>query len=81
MKGSFRTTTLGVLAILSALIGAATALLDGNDATSVDYPTLATAIAAGWGLIMARDNKVSSEQAVAQDAPRRSEGCSKDGMA
>ena len=65
-KGSWRTTAMGVLAILGAFIGAATALLDGNDATKVDYPTLAAAVAAGWGLIQARDNKVSSEEAGAK---------------
>ena len=66
MKGSWRTSFLGVLAILSALIGAANALLDGNEATNVDYPTLLAALAAGWGLVHARDNRVTSEEAGAK---------------
>jgi hypothetical protein len=63
---STKTTILGILAILSAVVGAATALLDGNPATTIDFPTLAAAIAAGWGLIMARDNSKSSEAAGAK---------------
>ncbi len=59
--GSWKTTVLGVVGILAALCGAATALLDGDPATNVDWPTLGTAIATGIGLIMARDNNRTSE--------------------
>lgn len=60
---SWRTTTLGVLAILSALVSAAQALLDGNPATTVDLAAVSGSILAGIGLIQARDNKVTSEDA------------------
>lgn len=62
MTGSWRTTGLGICAILSAVAGAAVALLDGDAATSIDYPAFIAAVTAGWGLIMARDKNVSSEQ-------------------
>ncbi len=65
-KSSWRTTTLGVLAIVAALCGAASALIDGNPATSPDMSSLSAAIMAGIGLIAARDNGVSSEQAGAK---------------
>lgn len=58
---SWRTTTLGVITIVSALLSAAKALIDSDPSTSVDYATVTTAVAAGWGLIAARDNKVASE--------------------
>lgn len=58
---SWRTTTAGILAIVSALIGAAQSLIDGNPATNPDWSVLAVAITAGVGLIRARDNVVRSE--------------------
>lgn len=58
---SWKTTTTGVLAIISALVGAAQVLLDGNPATNPDYAVLVPAILAGIGLITARDNNVTSE--------------------
>jgi hypothetical protein len=58
---SIKTTVLGIVSILAAICGAATALLDGNAATNVDWATVSAAIAAGWGLIMARDNNKTSE--------------------
>ncbi len=66
---SWRTTTMGVLAILSALIGAAQALIDGNPATNPDWTTLSAAVLAGVGLITARDNGVTSEAAGAVPPP------------
>mgnify|MGYP001608007637 CR=1 FL=1 len=58
---SIKTTVLGVCSILAAVGGAGMALLDGNAATNVDWPTLIAAITAGVGLIAARDNDKSSE--------------------
>jgi len=58
---SWKTTTTGILAILSALISAAQALLDDNAATNPDWMTVAAAVSAGVGLLAARDNKVTSE--------------------
>jgi hypothetical protein len=42
------------------------AIFDGNPATEPDYAALVAAIVAGLGLIFARDNGVSSEQAGAK---------------
>ena len=60
LSGSWKTTVLGVAALLSALGGALTALLDGNPQTSVDLGQITSALA-GLGLIFARDNDKSSE--------------------
>lgn len=59
-KLSWRTTALGIAAILSAVAGAASLLLDADPATNPDWTSVLTAIAAGVGLIMARDNNKTS---------------------
>lgn len=66
MKGSFRTSALGVLTIVAAIAGALKALLDGDPATVVDVPTVVAAVMAGFGLLNARDDKVTSESAGAK---------------
>lgn len=66
LKGSWRTTSLGILAIISAVCGAATAILDGNPATNPDWTTIISAVTAGVGLMTARDNGVTSESAGAK---------------
>lgn len=48
-----RTTLLGVLTIVASLSGAAISIINGEP---VDFPTVAAAIAAGFGLIKAADN-------------------------
>lgn len=58
-----RTTVTGILAIVAALAGAGTLLFDGNPATNPDWTAVAAAVMAGIGLITARDNKTTSEQA------------------
>ena len=61
---SWKTTVLGVCAILIAVAGALTAVLDGDPQTSVDVEAVITAVVAalaGMGLIAARDNDKSSE--------------------
>lgn len=63
---SHRTTTTGILAILAALIAVAQSLTDGNAATNPDWAATAAAVMAGIGLLAARDNKVTSEQAGAK---------------
>lgn len=61
MKHSWRTTVTGVLTIIGAVASAAKALLDGDAATNPDWLVVSAAVTAGWGLITARDNKVSSD--------------------
>mgnify|MGYP001565596271 CR=1 FL=1 len=56
MGKSWKTTATGVLAIAAAVIGAAQALLAGGP---VDWPTVAAAIMAGVGLLMAKDHNVT----------------------
>ena len=63
---SIKTTILGVLSILSAVSGSVTALLDADPLTNPDWTVVAAAVSAGIGLIMARDNSVSSEKAGAK---------------
>lgn len=57
---SWRTTTAGIAAIVTALAAVATSIANG---TPVDYAAAIAAIIPGIGLIAARDNKVTSEQA------------------
>lgn len=62
---SWKTTTAGVLAIVAAVAMAVSAYLDGDPATVPDWES-AVAGLAGIGLLFARDNKVTSEQAGAR---------------
>lgn len=65
-KASWRTSMLGIFTILAALGSAGKAYLDGNPDTNPDWLVLSAAITTGWGLICARDEKVSSEAAGAK---------------
>jgi len=60
---SWRTTGLGICTIVAAVAAAGKAFLDGDPSTNPDWGTTIAAITAGIGLIFARDNKVTSEQA------------------
>lgn len=66
MTKSWRTSFFGVGGLLTVLTSALNALLDGNPATSPDWASVIPAVAACLGLLFARDNKVSSEQAGAK---------------
>lgn len=66
MFSSYRTTLAGIAAILTAVGSALAAWTDGDPATVVNIEATAAAILAGWGLILARDNGVSSEKAGAR---------------
>ena len=63
---SWRTTTAGIAAIVVAIGTAVGALFDADPLTSPDWGAVAAAVMAGVGLLAARDNKVSSEQAGAK---------------
>ncbi len=63
---SWRTTTAGVAAIVVAIGTAVGALFDADPLTLPDWGAVAAAVMAGVGLLAARDNKVSSEQAGAK---------------
>jgi hypothetical protein len=65
MKSSWKTTLLGVFALLGAICAAGTALLDGNPETAPDFASILSGLT-GLGLIFARDNDVSSEDAGAK---------------
>ena len=58
---SWKTTVMGVCAILTAVAGAVKLLVDNDPATNPDWTAVCAAVAAGIGLIAARDNGVSSE--------------------
>lgn len=66
MKGSYRTTLAGIAAILTAIGGAITALADNDPATNPDWTAVIASLVAGAGLLAARDNKVTSEDAGAK---------------
>ncbi len=66
MFKSPKTTTLGIGTICAAVGSVLVAQFDNNPATVPDWTMLITAITAGLGLIFARDNKVTSEQAGAK---------------
>jgi Skp family chaperone for outer membrane proteins len=65
MKASWKTTALGIIAIISAVLAAIKSAMTAGIG-SVNVGELVAAVSAGWGLIHARDNNVSSEQAGAK---------------
>lgn len=58
---SIQTKLAGLGAILAAVSGVLIDLTDGNAATNPNWTTVSAAIAAGWGLMLARQNNVKSE--------------------
>ena len=56
MGASTKTTVLGILAILGALVSAGTGVVNG---TPVDWTAIISAVMAGIGLIFAKDYNVS----------------------
>jgi hypothetical protein len=63
---SWKTTAAGIAAIVAALATAVGALFDADPVTMPDWGAVAAAVMAGIGLIAARDNGVTSEQAGAK---------------
>ena len=56
---SWRTTTLGIITILTAVAGAVQLLLDNDPATNPDFTVAVAAVISGIGLIFAKDAKVT----------------------
>ena len=66
MTKSWKTTVTGIAAILTAVGAAMTAVFDADPATNIDIATTVSAVMAGFGLIFASDNTVTSEAAGAK---------------
>jgi len=60
---SWQTTVFGIMTILAAVGLAGKAYFDGDPETVVNYEVLIAGVTAGFGLIFARDNNKSSEDA------------------
>lgn len=63
MSGSWKTTVAGIIAIIVAVCGIASGIIQG---TPIDWTVSIAAISAGLGLMKARDNDVTSEKAGAK---------------
>src|SRR5688500_20255917 len=74
---SWQTTLAGIAAIVAAIANAIVAQFDSDPMTVPDWPLVVAAIAAGIGLIRARDNDKSSEDVGAK--PRNYSGYTKYG--
>ena len=57
-----KTTVLGILAALAAIINAIVFILDGDPATNPDWATVAATVATALGLLFARDADKTSAQ-------------------
>jgi hypothetical protein len=66
MNKSWRTSVAGLGAIFVSVGAALTAMFDNDPLTNPEWGVVIAAIIAGVGLLSARDNKVSSEQAGAK---------------
>jgi uncharacterized membrane protein YhiD involved in acid resistance len=63
MTKSWKTSAAGIGAILVAVGSALSSMFDNNPATVADWGAVVAAVIAGIGLLAARDNSVSSEDA------------------
>lgn len=63
---SWKTTAAGIAAIIAAIALAIASHFDGDPTTVADWTAAITALTAGVGLMLARDNDKSSEQAGAK---------------
>ena len=59
---SWKTTAAGIAAIVAAVALAISHQFDSDPATVADWSAVITALTAGIGLVLARDNDKSSEQ-------------------
>ena len=63
MTKSWKTSAAGIGAILVAVGSALSSMFDNDPATVADWGAVVAAVIAGIGLLAARDNGVSSEDA------------------
>ena len=63
---SWKTTAAGIAAIVAAVALAISHQFDTDPATIADWSAVITAMTAGVGLVLARDNDKTSEQAGAR---------------
>ncbi len=63
---SWKTTVAGIAAIIAAIALAIAHQFDSDPATVADWSAVITALTAGVGLVLARDNDTTSEQAGAK---------------
>lgn len=71
---SWKTTLAGISGIVGMLATAVSAMLDGNPATVPQWEIVIPAVIGMAGLLFARDNNVTSEQAGANDnTPKKPE--------
>lgn len=63
---SWKTTAAGIAAIVAAVALAISHQFDSDPATVADWSAVITALTAGVGLMLARDNDKTSEQAGAR---------------
>ena len=63
---SWKTTAAGIAAIVAAIALAILHQFDSDPATIADWSAVITALTAGVGLVLARDNDTTSEQAGAR---------------
>ena len=63
---SWKTTAAGIAAIFAAVALAISHQFDSDPATVADWSAVITALTAGVGLVLARDNDKTSEQAGAR---------------
>ena len=65
---SWRTTTLGIITILTAVAGVVQALVDNDPATNPDFTVAVAAVVSGIGLIFAKDAKVTGLPVTSESA-------------
>lgn len=63
---SWKTTAAGIAAIVAAIALAVSHQFDSDPSTIADWTAVITALTAGVGLVLARDNDKTSEQAGAR---------------
>lgn len=62
-QGSWRTTSAAVLLAVSSIFIEISYMLDDDDKTNVNFARIMSEVAIMYGLLNARDDKVTSEQA------------------